>query len=55
VPGTFGDGHPQEVTEVTGPLGPLLASFNGRIVHDISVEPFRLEDYIAQFYGGGVR
>ena len=52
---TFGDGHPQEVTEVTGPLGPLLASFNGRIVHDISVEPFRLEDYIAQFYGGGVR
>ena len=52
---TFGEGHAPEVTDVTGPLGPLLASFNGRTVHDISVEPFRLEDYIAQFYGGGGR
>jgi len=51
---TFGDGPP-EVVEVTGPLGPLLASFNGRTVHDIAVEPFRLEDYIAQFYTGGAR
>jgi ABC-2 type transport system ATP-binding protein len=52
---TFGDGHPPQVVEVIGPLGPLLASFNGRPVHDISVEPFRLEDYIAQFYGGAAR
>ena len=52
---SFGDGHPPQVAEVTGPLGPLLASFNGRTVHDIAVEPFRLEDYIAQFYGGGAR
>ena len=52
---TFEDGHSPQVVEVTGPLGPLLASFNGRPVHDMSVEPFRLEDYIAQFYGGGLR
>src|SRR4051812_47305574 len=37
---TFGDGHAPEVTDITGPLGPLLATFNGRTVHDISVEPF---------------
>jgi ABC-2 type transport system ATP-binding protein len=52
---TFADGQPPQIVEVEGPLGPLLASFNGRPVHDISVEPFRLEDYIAQFYGGGAR
>ena len=52
---TFADGGQPEIVDVTGPLGPLLASFNGRPVHDVAVEPFRLEDYIAQFYGGGAR
>jgi ABC-2 type transport system ATP-binding protein len=52
---TFADGTPPLVTDVRGPLGPLLASLDGRPVHDIAVEPFRLEDYIAQYYGEGTR
>src|SRR3954463_14792729 len=52
---TFGDGHPPQVMDVTGPLGALLASFNGRLIEDVEVESFRLEDYIAQFYGGAPR
>jgi ABC-2 type transport system ATP-binding protein len=47
---TFADGSPPLVTEVRGPLGPLLASLQGRAIQDISVEPFRLEDYVARFY-----
>jgi beta-exotoxin I transport system ATP-binding protein len=52
---TFADGSPPLVTDVRGPLGPLLASFNGRPVHDVAVEPFRLEDYVARFYGDDAR
>jgi ABC-2 type transport system ATP-binding protein len=52
---TFADGQPPVVTKVLGPLGPLLASVKDRPVHDIAVEPFRLEDYIAQFYDGAAR
>jgi len=52
---TFADGAPPLVTDVRGPLGPLLASLAGRAIHDVAVEPFRLEDYIAQFYGDGRR
>ena len=52
---TFADGSQPQVVEVIGPLGPILASYNGRPVHDIEVEPFRLEDYIAQFYAGDAR
>jgi ABC-type multidrug transport system ATPase subunit len=47
---TFADGGPPLVTDVRGPLGPLLASLAGRPIHDVAVEPFRLEDYVAQFY-----
>jgi ABC-2 type transport system ATP-binding protein len=39
--------------DVTGPLGPLVAFLAGRPVLDVKVEPFRLEDYISQFYGEG--
>ena len=39
------------VLDVRGPLGPLLELLAGRPVLDMKVEPFRLEDYIAQFYG----
>jgi ABC-2 type transport system ATP-binding protein len=47
---TFADGAAPLVTDVLGPLGPLLASLNGRAIHDVSVEPFRLEDYVARLY-----
>jgi ABC-2 type transport system ATP-binding protein len=52
---TFGDGSPPLVTDVRGPLGPLLASLDGRPIHDVAVEPFRLEDYVARFYGDDAR
>jgi ABC-2 type transport system ATP-binding protein len=52
---TFADGGPPLVSDVRGPLGPLLASVAGRAIHDVAVDPFRLEDYIAQFYGGAGR
>jgi ABC-2 type transport system ATP-binding protein len=41
--------------DVRGPAGPLLALVSGLPVHDVAIEPFRLEDYIAQFYGGAAR
>jgi ABC-2 type transport system ATP-binding protein len=52
---TFADGGPPLVTDVRGPLGPLLASFDGRAIHDVAVDPFSLEDYIVRFYGDGAR
>jgi ABC-2 type transport system ATP-binding protein len=45
----------QWVLDVRGPVGPLVASLAGLPVHDLVVEPFRLEDYIAPFYGGNAR
>jgi ABC-2 type transport system ATP-binding protein len=50
---TFADGKDPLVTEVRGPLGPLLATLNGHAIHDVEVEPFRLEDYVARFYSDG--
>jgi len=47
---TFADGTAPLVTDVRGPLGPLLASLHGRPIHDVTVEPFKLEDYVARFY-----
>ena len=43
------------ILEVRGPVGPLLGALAGMPVHDLVVDPFRLEDYIAQFYGGEAR
>ena len=37
--------------EVTGPLGPLLQAMSSLPVRDLRIEPFRLETYIASFYG----
>ena len=39
------------VFEVRGPLGPLLQALAAYPIHDVHEEPFRLEDYIVQFYG----
>jgi ABC-2 type transport system ATP-binding protein len=38
------------VVEVRGPLGPLLQALAAYPIHDVHEEPFRLEDYIVQFY-----
>jgi ABC-2 type transport system ATP-binding protein len=47
---------PEEwVLEVRGPIGPVVAALAGLPVRDLSVDPFKLEDYIAQFYGGDAR
>jgi hypothetical protein len=43
------------VLDVRGPIGSLIASLAGLPVHDLVVDPFRLEDYISQFYGGEAR
>ena len=40
----------QWVLDVRGPIGPLVGALAGLPLHDLVVEPFRLEDYIAQFY-----
>jgi hypothetical protein len=39
------------VLEVAGPLGPLIQALSSTPVHDLQIEPFRLEDYIARLYG----
>jgi len=49
---SFADGSAPLVTEVRGPLGPLLATLQGRAIHDVAVEAFRLEDYVTRFYAG---
>ncbi len=36
--------------DVRGPLGPLINHLAGLPVLDVHVEPFKLEDYVAQFY-----
>src|SRR4051812_1274051 len=43
------------VFDVRGPLGPLVEFLAGRPVLDLKVDPFRLEDYISQFYGGAAQ
>jgi ABC-2 type transport system ATP-binding protein len=39
------------IVEVRGPVGPLVAALGGLPVHDIVVDPFRLEDYLSHLYG----
>jgi ABC-2 type transport system ATP-binding protein len=36
--------------EVQGPLGPIVQALGPLPVHDVEVESFRLEDYVARFY-----
>jgi ABC-type multidrug transport system ATPase subunit len=43
------------VLDVRGPIGSVIALLAGLPVHDLLVDPFRLEDYISQFYGGEAR
>jgi ABC-2 type transport system ATP-binding protein len=43
------------VLDVQGPAGPMVAALAGLPVRDLSVDPFKLEDYIAQFYNGAPR
>jgi ABC-2 type transport system ATP-binding protein len=43
------------ILEVRGPVGPVVGALAGLPVHDLSVDPFSLEDYISQFYGGAPR
>jgi ABC-2 type transport system ATP-binding protein len=43
------------VLEVRGPVGPIVTALGGLPVRDLAVDPFRLEDYIAQYYGGDAR
>jgi ABC-2 type transport system ATP-binding protein len=38
------------VLDVAGPIGAVIAALSGLPVRDLSVAPFKLEDYIAQFY-----
>jgi ABC-2 type transport system ATP-binding protein len=39
------------VLRIEGPLGPTLARFASLPIHDVHVEPFRLEDYVLDLYG----
>jgi hypothetical protein len=43
------------ILDVRGPIGPLVVSLAGLPVFDLIVDPFKLEDYIGQFYGGEAR
>jgi len=45
----------QWILDVRGPIGPLVNSVAGLPVLDLIVDPFKLEDYIGQFYGGEAR
>jgi ABC-2 type transport system ATP-binding protein len=38
------------VLDVRGPLGTLVEALAGLPLHDLHIEPFKLEDYVAQFY-----
>ena len=40
----------QWVLEVKGPLGPILQDLSAYPVHDLEIEPFKLEDYVVQHY-----
>jgi hypothetical protein len=41
--------------DVRGAAGPVVGVLAGLPVRDLSIDPFRLEDYIAQFYNGAPR
>ena len=38
------------VLDVRGPIGPLITALSGLPVHDLDIEPFRLEDFVSRFY-----
>ena len=38
------------IVDVRGPVGPVIAAVAGLPAQDLSVDAFKLEDYIAQFY-----
>ena len=40
----------QWTLSVRGPLGPLIQALAPRQIHDVSVQPFKLEDYLASYY-----
>jgi ABC-2 type transport system ATP-binding protein len=42
----------QWILEVRGPLGPIVAGLASFPVHDVQVEPFKLEDYVLKLYAG---
>ncbi len=43
------------ILEARGAVGPLIGALGGLPVHDLAVDPFRLEDYIRPFYDGAGR
>ena len=43
------------VLDVRGPVGPVVTALGGLPVRDVAIDSFKLEDYIAQFYGGEAR
>jgi len=43
------------ILDVRGAAGPVIAMLAGLPVRDLSIDPFKLEDYIAQFYNGASR
>jgi len=42
----------QWVLDVQGPLGPLVQALSAFPVHDLQVESFKLEDFVARYYAG---
>ena len=40
------------VLEVRGPMGPLIEALASFPMHDLEIEPFKLEDYVARHYSG---
>jgi ABC-2 type transport system ATP-binding protein len=40
----------QWILSVRGPLGPVVQALANYPIHDISVDPFKLEEYVAQHY-----
>jgi hypothetical protein len=36
--------------DVQGPLGPVVRALGSLPVHDVEIESFKLEDYVARFY-----
>jgi len=42
----------QWVLEVQGPLGPVLQALSAFPVHDLQVDSFKLEDFVARYYAG---
>ena len=43
------------ILEIRGAAGPVIAALAGLPVRDVAIDPFKLEDYVAQFYNGAPR